>query len=200
MEVIWPEMLGRRFSGTERNHQFLSESEKEQTLSISLNSGVPRGSYLFNRMIGEYAVDEDPATMVPANPSVPDDVLDKRIRVTVVEGLLTYEIDRERVRSKFSETSRILDQIALASYNDWHIRRGQNGEIQTFIRCTTALIGKSTDSADEHKLPVPQCIHGMFLNERRDIYLELRYRRNMLKDWFAIERSVSNFVCSLRYN
>lgn len=200
MEVVWPAMVGRRPSDAKKSHQIPSGLKNEQTLSISLTSGVPRGSYLFNRIVGEYAADEDPSLIVPADPSLPDDVLEKRIRVAVVDGLVTYEIDFERVRSKFSETSRVLDQFALASYEDWHIRRSKNGEIQTLIRCTTALVGKLDDSADELKMPVPQCIHGMFLDERRDIYLELRYRRNMLNDWFAIERSVSKFVYSLQYN
>lgn len=200
LEVVWPAMVGRRFSDTEKSRQIPFQLENEQILSIALNSGVPRGSYLFNRMVGEYDADEDPTLIIPADPSVPDDVLGKRIRVTVVDGLVTYKIDRERVWSKFSETSRVLDKFALAAYNDWHIRRSENGEIQTFIRCTTALIGESTDSADEAKILAPQCVHGMFLNERRDIYLELRYRRSMLNDWFAIERSVSNFVYGLRYN
>ena len=196
MELLWPELVGRPVNGLNRDATFLGDGK---TLGVSLKSGVRRGDFLFNRMVGEYAQDGDSEMRIPSDESVPDDEIKKRDVHHVVDGLVTYQINYARVASKVRASSRDpADPFVLAAYNDWHIRRNESNEIETYIRCTTSFVRDADDKALGRAMVVPQCIHGMYFKNRRDMYLELRYRRSFLHDWLSIERSISDLIEKLR--
>ncbi|UNU11083.1 hypothetical protein [Xanthomonas translucens] len=178
------------FAPGERTHLRLDVSTRTVYIAYHYLDRVDVHEALRRRYTG-YSADKD-------NPA---EHLESRLRQSAVYGLTPYYADLPKVFSYYKAKGyRSSAPVFKADeHDDWYVERDANGEIRTFIKCTSHVVAETGVEYRDGKLvrsqdaELPEC-HHLFALPEISTLVEVRYVRAALPDWKRIEDAARSYI------
>ncbi|WP_231104249.1 hypothetical protein [Xanthomonas graminis] len=178
------------FAPGERTHLRLDVSTRTVDIAYHYLDRVDVHEALRRRYTG-YSADKD-------NPA---EHLESRLRQSAVYGLTPYYADLPKVFSYYKAKGyRASAPVFKADeHDDWYVERDANGEIRTFIKCTSHVVAETGVEYRDGKLvrsqdaELPEC-HHLFALPEISTLVEVRYVRAALPDWKRIEDAARSYI------
>ncbi|AJC47649.1 hypothetical protein [Xanthomonas sacchari] len=178
------------FAPGERTHLRLDVSTRTVDIGYHYLDRVDVHEALRRRYTG-YSADKD-------NPA---ENLESRLEQRSVYGLTPYYADLPKVfayyKAKGYQASAPV--FKAEEHDDWYVERDADGEIRTFINCTSHVVAETGVEYRDGKLvrskdaELPECHHIFALPEISTL-VEVRYVRAALPDWKRIEDAARSYL------
>lgn len=178
------------FAPGERTHLSLDVSTRTVDIGYHYLDRVDVREALSRRYTG-YSADKD-------NPA---EHLESRLRQSPVYGLTPYYADLPKVFAYYQAKGyRASAPVFKAEeHDDWYVELDSNGEIRTFIECTSHVVAATGVEYRDGKLVrskgigLPDC-HHLFVLPEISTLVEVRYVRAALPDWKRIEGAARSYL------
>jgi hypothetical protein len=178
------------FAPGERTHLSLDVSTRTVDIGYHYLDRVDVHEALRRRYTGYSAAKGNPA-----------EHLESRLRQSPVYGLTPYYADLPKVFAYYKEKGYRTSAPVFKTeeHDDWYVERDPNGEIRTFIACTSHVVAETGVEYRDGKLvrskgtELPQCRHVFALPEISTL-VEVRYVRAALPDWKRIEGAARGYL------
>lgn len=131
----------------------------------------------------------------------PEERLEGRIHGEQIYGLTPYYADLPKVFAYYKAKGyrESLSLFEAKNHDDWYLKRDSNGEVRTFIKCTSHVVTESGVEYSGGKMvrskgkELPECDH-IFIIPEISTGVKVSYVRAALPDWEKIESAARNYL------